>query len=105
MLADLDLSGRPVLVIDDEADQASLNAKVNSGEQTTTYTRIMELRSEIPHHTFLQYTATPQAPLLINIIDLLSPNFVEVLEQPDRLTVFLTVFSEVHIEGNQKTVR
>jgi hypothetical protein len=80
MLADLDLAGRPVLIIDDEADQASLNAKVNSGEQTTTYTRIMELRAAIPHHTFLQYTATPQAPLLINIIDLLSPNFVEVLE-------------------------
>jgi hypothetical protein len=80
MLADLDLVGRPVLIVDDEADQASLNAKVNSGEQTTTYTRIMELRREIPHHTFLQYTATPQAPLLINIIDLLSPSFVEVLE-------------------------
>lgn len=80
MLRDLDLAGRPVLIIDDEADQASLNAKVNSGQQTTTYTRIMELRREIPHHTFLQYTATPQAPLLINIIDLLSPSFVEVLE-------------------------
>jgi hypothetical protein len=80
MLADLELGGRPVLIIDDEADQASLNGKVNDGEQTTTYTRIMELRSEIPHHTFLQYTATPQAPLLINIIDLLSPDFVEVLE-------------------------
>lgn len=80
MLANLELGGRPVLIIDDEADQASLNAKVNNGEQTTTYTRIMELRAEIPHHTFLQYTATPQAPLLINIIDLLSPRFVEVLE-------------------------
>ncbi|CDX24421.1 conserved hypothetical protein [Mesorhizobium plurifarium] len=79
MLASIDLAGRPVLIIDDEADQASLNAKVNSGEQTTTYTRIMELRAQVPHHTFLQYTATPQAPLLINIIDLLSPNFVEVL--------------------------
>jgi hypothetical protein len=79
MLASLDLAGRPVLIIDDEADQASLNARVNSGEETTTYTRIMELRAQIPHHTFLQYTATPQAPLLINIIDLLSPNFVEVL--------------------------
>jgi hypothetical protein len=33
-----------------------------------------------PSHTLLQYTATPQAPLLINIIDTLSPNFVEVLD-------------------------
>jgi hypothetical protein len=79
MLASLELAGRPVLIIDDEADQASLNARVNSGQQTTTYTRIMDLRAQVSHHTFLQYTATPQAPLLINIIDLLSPNFVEVL--------------------------
>ena len=32
------------------------------------------------NHTFLQYTATPQAPLLINIADNLSPEFVDVLE-------------------------
>jgi hypothetical protein len=33
----------------------------------------------LPHHTFLQYTATPQAPLLLNIIDSLSPRFAEIL--------------------------
>jgi hypothetical protein len=37
------------------------------------------LRTCIPQHTFLQYTATPQAPLLINIIDTLSPRFAAVL--------------------------
>jgi hypothetical protein len=82
LLSGFDLNNAPVLIIDDEADQASLNneaASANNGE-STTYTRIMELRSTIPHHTYLQYTATPQAPLLINIIDALSPNFVEVLE-------------------------
>lgn len=82
LLSGFDLNNSPVLIIDDEADQASLNneaASANNSE-STTYTRIMELRSAIPHHTYLQYTATPQAPLLINIIDALSPNFVEVLE-------------------------
>lgn len=82
LLSGLDLNGTPVLIIDDEADQASLNneASQSNDDESTTYTRIMELRGVIPHHTYLQYTATPQAPLLINIIDALSPNFVEVLE-------------------------
>ena len=74
-----DLSKVPTLIIDDEADQASLNTKVQRGEASTTYQRVRALREYLPHHTFLQYTATPQAPLLINLIDVLSPNFVKVL--------------------------
>jgi len=77
------LSAVPVIVIDDEADQASLNAKVNQGDVSTTYERILKLKDHLPHHTFLQYTATPQAPLLINLIDVLSPRFVEVLTPGD----------------------
>lgn len=80
LLSRFDLDEISVLIIDDEADQASLNNDVAQDSESTTYTRLMELRSVIPHHTYLQYTATPQAPLLINIIDSLSPNFVEVLE-------------------------
>lgn len=72
--------GTPVLIIDDEADQASLNTEVAQGQESTTYSRLMDLRQELPQHTYLQYTATPQAPLLISIIDSLSPNFVQVLE-------------------------
>lgn len=63
LLAQLDLRGVPALVIDDEADQASLNTRVNRGEESTTYQRLLALRDQLPHHTFLQYTATPQAPL------------------------------------------
>ncbi len=80
LLQSLDLSGVPTLIIDDEADQASLNTLVRQQRQSTTYQRLLDVRDAIPHHTFLQYTATPQAPLLINIIDALSPSFVEVLE-------------------------
>lgn len=80
LLAKIDLNGVPALVIDDEADQASLNTKVNQGQESRTYERIRDLRNTLPCHTFLQYTATPQAPLLINIADTLSPDFVHVLE-------------------------
>ena len=80
LLRRLELAGASVLIIDDEADQASLNNETSQDSESTTYARLMELRSVIPQHTYLQYTATPQAPLLINIIDSLSPNFVQVLE-------------------------
>jgi hypothetical protein len=70
----------PALIIDDEADQASFNTLVRSGQLSPTYRRLNELRAALPHHSFLQYTATPQANLLINIIDALSPDFAVVLE-------------------------
>ena len=65
LLSKLDLTRMPVLVIDDEADQAGLNTLVSRGRESTTYQRLVALRSSLPHHTYLQYTATPQAPLLI----------------------------------------
>ena len=76
----LNLHNVPTLIIDDEADQASLNIEVTQGQESTTYRRLMDLRNALPTHTYLQYTATPQAPLLVSIIDSLSPNFVEVLD-------------------------
>jgi hypothetical protein len=79
LLSQLDLNNVPSLVIDDEADQAGLNTLVARGDESTTYRRLVALRRVLPHHTFLQYTATPQAPLLINLIDVLSPRFAKVL--------------------------
>lgn len=83
ILEALDLNGTSVLIIDDEADQVSLNTGVSQGEESATYGCLMRLRKALPNHTYLQYTATPQAPLLISIIDSLSPNFVKVLEPGD----------------------
>ena len=79
----LNVESVPVLIIDDEADQASLNIEVAQGQESTTYRCFMALRQALPTHTYLQYTATPQAPLLVSIIDSLSPNFVQVLEPGD----------------------
>lgn len=75
----VDLDGIPVMVIDDEADQASLNTQVTQQDESTTYRRLIALRDALPLHNYLQYTATPQAPLLVSIADSLSPNFVTVL--------------------------
>ncbi len=83
VLQQLDLGTTPVLVIDDEADQAGLNTRAGQGAQSTTYQRLVTLRQNLPHHAYLQYTATPQAPLLINIIDVLSPRFAELLTPGD----------------------
>jgi hypothetical protein len=80
LLQQLDLQHAPALVIDDEADQASLNTMVNQDDESRTYQRLVAVRQALPHHTYIQYTATPQAPLLINTIDVLSPRFVEILE-------------------------
>lgn len=85
----VDLAGVPVLIIDDESDQAGLNAKAGknlrtgSNELSSTYRRILELRAVIPHHTYLQYTATPQANLLIAVADVLSPSFAELVSPGD----------------------
>jgi hypothetical protein len=79
LLGRVGMQSAPALIIDDEADQVSLNNEVNQGDESSTYSSLLGLRDVLPNHTYLQYTATPQAPLLINIIDALSPNFVRVL--------------------------
>lgn len=86
VLGRLNVRQVPTLVIDDEGDQAGLNTLVRRGQQSTTYRRLLALKDLLPHHSFLQYTATPQAPLLINIIDVLSPDFAEILTPGDDYT-------------------
>lgn len=93
ILKKINLERSPVLIIDDEADQASLNTEVNQLEGSATYRYLMKLREVLAHHTYLQYTATPQAPLLINIIDSLSPNFVEVLNPGENYVGGVDFFS------------
>ena len=94
----IDLCQVPTLIIDDEADQAGLNNLVRKDDESATYRRLIHLRECLPHHTFLQYTATPQAPLLINLIDALSPKFVEVLTPGHAYTGGKTFFvKETHL--------
>ncbi len=101
------LNGVPTLIIDDEGDQASLNTRarwaarqgidvedLTENEVSTIYRRITALRNIFPHHTFLQYTATPQANLFINIMDRLSPNFIKLLTPGDEYTGGIQFFRE-----------
>jgi Z1 domain len=83
VLSKLKLHGVPALIIDDEGDQASLNTKAfqnlqkGNSDTSKTYDAVVDLKSALPHHTLLQYTATPQGNLLLGIADVLSPSFAE----------------------------
>jgi len=73
------LGDHAVLIVDDEADQASLNTKVSRQAESETYAAIARLRANAPRHLYVQYTATPYAPLLLEPDDHLSPDFLTVL--------------------------
>jgi hypothetical protein len=70
----------PVIIIDDEADQASLDTNINNQNKPTSSVNraIVDLRNYLTSHTYLQTTATPQALLLQNSQSPFRPNFVVV---------------------------
>src|SRR5574344_325263 len=76
------MTNETVLIVDDEADQASLHsfgrknskkAEEEEQEESRTYESILKLRAALPGNTYIQYTATPQANILISMQDMLSP--------------------------------
>ena len=71
--------GIPTLIIDDEAHMAGLNTSFSKKEESDVYKALKNLRSKIPDYAYLQYTATPQAPLLVHLGDCVSPEFAVVL--------------------------
>ena len=75
-----ELINHPVLIIDDEGDEASLNTQFRRGRRSAIYNSILQLRNSLPLHAYIAYTATPQANLLISGIDVLSPDFAELIE-------------------------
>jgi hypothetical protein len=98
----------PVLVIDDEADQASINTKGNrrdpsidddsviadGGDPSVTNELIRDTLRRIPRATYIAYTATPFANILIDPgavdfevgLDLFPKDFVVQLPRPDGYT-------------------
>lgn len=56
----------PVLIIDDEADQASPNAHPDPEERTAINRLIIQLLDGLPKAAYVGYTATPFANLLID---------------------------------------
>ena len=70
----------PLLIIDDEADAASLNTKVNLGDVSSINALLSSIRDTAPSSIYLQVTATPQAPLLQSEISGNKPTFIHILE-------------------------
>lgn len=81
-----------VLVIDDECDQASVNSARGELNMTAINQRIRELLSLLPAATYVGYTATPFANVLINpyriegqeLDDLYPRDFITALPRPER---------------------
>lgn len=81
-----------VLVIDDECDQASVNSARRELDVTAINQRIRELLAILPAATYVGYTATPFANVLINpyrvdgqtLDDLYPRDFITALPRPAR---------------------
>lgn len=90
------LNSTNVLIIDDEADSASLNAKANSEDynESAVYAAIKNLRKSLNCHSYVQYTATPQAILLISKSDLMSPDWVRFISPGKNYIGTKDIFNE-----------
>ncbi|MBP0010039.1 MULTISPECIES: Z1 domain-containing protein [unclassified Roseofilum] len=77
---ELNWHNQSVLIIDDEADQASLDTNINNPLRPTSRVNqaIINLRNHLQSHTYLQTTATPQSLLLQDDQSDFRPDFVEV---------------------------
>ncbi|MDE7328287.1 MAG: Z1 domain-containing protein [Clostridia bacterium] len=83
VFSSLYLRNQTTLIIDDEGDQATLNTKKYSKKETfpsAIYNSVKRLREKLNKHTFVSVTATPQANMLIDSFDILSPDFGQLIE-------------------------
>ena len=67
----------PMLLIDDEADNASINTKKNENSPTEINKKIRELLSMFDMNTYVGYTATPFANIFID------PESVDAMQRED----------------------
>ncbi len=78
------ISNCPVLIIDDEADQASVNASGSEEKRTTINRLILEILEVLPKAAYVGYTATPFATVFIDpsVKDLYPRDFIIDLPRP-----------------------
>ncbi|EAE2451623.1 helicase [Listeria monocytogenes] len=72
--------GNPLFIIDDEADAASLNTKVNQNDISVINKYLSEIRNTAIASIYLQVTGTPQALLLQSLNTEWHPNFTYYFE-------------------------
>jgi len=68
--------GRPIFIIDDEGDAASLNTKVNQRQQSTINRHLEEVKKLANSSMYMQVTATPQSLFLQAALTGWKPSFV-----------------------------
>ncbi|SMY11415.1 Z1 domain-containing protein [Brevibacterium jeotgali] len=77
----------PILIIDDESDQATPDASTDSAESPTAINlRMREIWDEVSNGTYAGYTATPFANVFMDPAeagDLYPSNFLSVMPTPD----------------------
>lgn len=101
----------PALILDDEADQATLDTNLAKSSRaqskgspaldpTAIYARVVtKLSRSLRHHVFLQVTATPYALLLQTVGTKLRPSFMRLLEPGMGYTGGEHFFEAAHLEG------
>lgn len=94
LLKSPEISSMPILIIDDEGDEYSLNTKVKKHQESSIYSSIRKMKESCKKHCYISVTATPQANLIISAIDLLSPDF-GILVNPGDGYCGLDVFHDV----------
>lgn len=71
-----ELIGRPIVIIDDEADASSLNTLVNKNKVSTINNHLSEIKKLFNSSLYIELTATPQSILLQSSISGWKPDFV-----------------------------
>ena len=105
-----DMHGFPMLLIDDEADHASVNTRKADEDPTATNSRIRELLSLFEQSCYLGYTATPFANIFIDPgsedemlnDDLFPRDFIISLDAPSNYVGAKRIFEE---DGDLKIIR
>lgn len=99
-----------ILIIDDEADNASVNTKKDPNEMTAINAAIRLIYNNFPIASYVGYTATPFANIFINPFeedpsnqDLFPSDFILLLETPSNYFGFEKVF-EQNIEHKYKHI-
>jgi hypothetical protein len=91
----------PMLLVDDEADNASINTRLNPAETTAINAAIRDLLSLFRRSSYVGFTATPFANIFIDPAstdemlgdDLFPSDFIHVLEAPSNYMGMTRLFS------------
>jgi hypothetical protein len=97
------LASCPVLIIDDEADQAGLNASRDPNSRTVINRRLLEIMTLLPKVGYVGYTATPFANVLVDPsgTDLYPSSFIAALPRPKAYFGAETLFGRDPLDDDE----